>query len=119
MSVEPETPPAENLSDSAAQTPQPSAGKHKTKGAFGKAKVMKRLSDYFPDHRRKANRQHTFAANSVPKEPDQMADHIAQEQGWEIRNGITETTKDPLESDDDAAHQPSELEEGEDGFKMP
>ena len=85
MSVEPETPPAENLSVSAAQTPHPSVAKHKTKGAFGKAKPMKRLSDYFPAHRRKVNRQHTFAANSVPKEtePDMLGTHIATEQGWE------------------------------------
>lgn len=85
MSVEPETPPADNLSVSAAQTPQPSAGKSKTKGAFGKAKALKSLSDYFPAPRRKANRQHTFAANSVPKEtePDMLGEHIATEQGWE------------------------------------
>jgi len=85
MSVEPETPPAENLSDSAAQTPQPSVAKSKTKGAFGKAKALKSLSDYFPDHRRKVQRQHTFAANSVPKEtePDMLGEHIATQQGWE------------------------------------
>jgi len=83
--VEPETPPQNSLSVSAAQTPQPSAGKSKTKGAFGKAKAMKSLSDYFPDHRRKVQRQHTFAANSVPKEtePDMLAERIATEQGWE------------------------------------
>jgi len=44
---------------------------------------MKRLSDYFPDHRRKVQRQHTFAANSVPKETDALAEYIAEEQGWE------------------------------------
>ena len=82
MSVEPETPPAENLSVSAAQTPQPSVAKHKTKGAFGKPKAMKRLSDYFPAPYR-LKRQATFAANAMPKEPDQMADHIADAQGWE------------------------------------
>jgi hypothetical protein len=82
---------------------------------------MKRMSDYFPAPFRKANRQHTFAANSVPKEPDALAEHIAKEQGWKhkIENGIHEGVKDPLESDDDAEHQPSELEEGEDPFRMP
>jgi hypothetical protein len=44
---------------------------------------MKRLSDYFPDHRRKVSRQHTFAANSVPKETDALAEYIAEEIGWD------------------------------------
>lgn len=82
VSVEPETPPAVPLSVSAAQTPQPSAGKPKTKGAFGKPKAMKRMSDYFPAPYR-LKRQATFAANAMPKEPDQMSEHIAKEQGWE------------------------------------
>lgn len=83
LSVEPETPPQKTPSVSAAGTQKPSASNPKTSGAFGKAKALKRMSDYFPAPFRKAKRQHTFAANAVPPEPDALAEHIAEEQGWE------------------------------------
>jgi hypothetical protein len=84
--VEPETPPQENLSVPAAQ-PQsaaPTNRKHKTKGAFGKAKP-KTLADYFPMPRR-LNRQQTFAANAVPPERDQLAEYVADDLGWKPKD---------------------------------
>lgn len=80
--MEPETPPQKNLSVSAAQSPTATpSNRKKTKGAFGKAKP-KTLADYFPAPRR-LKRQQTFAANAVPPERDQLAENIADEQGWE------------------------------------
>ena len=71
--MEPETPPQNPLSVSAAQSPTatPSNRKQKTLGAFGKPKHLRLM------------RPPTFAANSVPKEPDLMAENIADELGWE------------------------------------
>ena len=80
-----ETPPTPQStpSVSAAGTPPPSAGKPKqTSGAFGKPKAYKRLSDYFPAPFR-LKRKATFAANAVPPERDALAEHIAEELGWD------------------------------------
>ena len=84
--MEPATPQQENLSVPAAQ-PQsaaPTNRKHKTKGAFGKAKP-KTLADYFPMPRR-LNRQQTFAANAMPPEPDQLAEYVAEDLGWKPKD---------------------------------
>ena len=85
--MEPATPPQENLSVPAAQpqTAAPSNRKPKTAGAFGKAKP-KTLADYFPAPRRKPNRQHTFAANAVPPERDQLAEYVADDLGWKPKD---------------------------------
>ena len=73
VSVEPETPPAENpQSVPAALTQKPSASnRRKTSGAFGKPKHLRLM------------RPPTFAANAVPKESDALAEYIAEAQGWE------------------------------------
>jgi hypothetical protein len=84
--VEPETPPQNPPSVSAAQSPSatPTNRKPKTAGAFGKPK-LKTLADYFPAHRR-LKRQQTFAANAVPPERDQLAEHIAEDLGWKPKD---------------------------------